>query len=47
MNKTIKLVMISLLVSVNMLAQKTDNIQQQYGRGITVDQKESTTAEER
>lgn len=44
MNKTIKLVMISLLVSVNMLAQKTDNIQQQYGRGITVDQKESTTA---
>ena len=43
MNKAIKLVMTGLLVSVNMLAQETDSIQQ-YGRGISVDWKESTTA---
>ena len=44
MNKAIKLVMTGLLVSANMLAQETDSIQQ-YGRGISVDWKESTTAE--
>ena len=43
MNKAIKLVMTGLLVSANMLAQETDSIQQ-YGRGISVDWKESTTA---
>lgn len=43
MNKAIKLVMTGLLVSANMLAQETDSIQQ-YGRGISVDRKESTTA---
>ena len=41
MNKAIKLVMTGLLVSANMLAQETDSIQQ-YGRGISVDWKEST-----
>ena len=40
MNKAIKLVMTGLLVSANMLAQETDSIQQ-YGRGISVDWKES------
>lgn len=43
MNKAIKLIMAGLLVSANMLAQETDSIQQ-YGRGIIVDRKESTTA---
>lgn len=47
MNKTIKLVMISLLVSVNMLAQKTDNIQQQYGRGLQWIRKNLQLREER
>ena len=43
MKKSIKLTLISLFLSSMAIAQVTDSIQQ-YGRGIAVDFKESTTA---